>query len=340
MEIRRIHIENFKSLIDVSIDKPNTFTVFAGPNGSGKSNLFEAIQLATLSRRFSPELPEYQKEWLNEFGSIESIRPKNRSYNNEFLVISFQDDQNYEFALIDALSKEKNESLSNKLNTKSIPIKNKDFLAERLTILKNCSRIFIGKSEISKVQGQSSTRLHSDASNLENVLKTICDNKTTKNEILEWLKLFIPELKSFEVQESAISGKAEIAFYEQHIREPLPRNLISDGSFNILALLTAVYQSEDPQFLLIEEPENGLNPYVVRQMVSFFREQCQEKGHYIWLNTHSQTLVRELKSHELILVDKINGETRIKQFSKDYELFDLEMDEAWLSNTLGGGVPW
>ncbi len=75
-------------------------------------------------------------------------------------------------------------------------------------------------------------------------------------------------------------------------------------------------------------------------MVEFFRKQCEEKGHVIWLNTHSQTLVKALKPEELILVDKKNGETTIKQFSKDYKLYSLDMDEAWLSNALGGGLPW
>ena len=82
-----------------------------------------------------------------------------------------------------------------------------------------------------------------------------------------------------------------------------------------------------------------LNPYVVKELVNFFRTACEEKGHYIWLNTHSQTLVRELKPEELILVDKTKGATQIKQLkNKTFE--NLKMDDAWLTNTLGGGLPW
>lgn len=128
--------------------------------------------------------------------------------------------------------------------------------------------------------------------------------------------------------------------YQKHYERPFNKELISDGTYNIIALLTAVYQSDEPQFLYIEEPENGLHPKAIKQLVNFFRDACEEKGHYIWLNTHSQTLVSVLEPKEIILVDKVNGETQIKQFDKDFNLHGFVMDEAWLTNALGGGLPW
>ncbi len=89
---------------------------------------------------------------------------------------------------------------------------------------------------------------------------------------------------------------------KKELIKPFTKDLISDGTYNILCLLTAVFQSDEPQFLCIEEPENGLNPYVIETLVDLFRSACEDKGHYIWLNTHSQTLVRALKEEELILV--------------------------------------
>ena len=127
--------------------------------------------------------------------------------------------------------------------------------------------------------------------------------------------------------------------YEKGIKKPFTKDLLSDGTYNILALLTAVYQSDEPQFLCIEEPENGLNPYVIRKLVDFFRAACEEKGHYIWLNTHSNALVECLTPEEVIVVDKIGGETKIKQI-KGMDLHGLNMAEVWLSGALGGGTPW
>ncbi len=150
----------------------------------------------------------------------------------------------------------------------------------------------------------------------------------------------IPGLEKVEVVKSDLSHGASLKIFEKHHANPFGEHLISDGTYNILSLLTAVYQSDEPQFLCIEEPENGLNPYVIRTLVGFFRQMCEEKGHYIWLNTHSATLVRELRNEEIILIDKKEGITRAKQIPPDFNRYDLEMDEAWLTNALGGGLPW
>ena len=50
------------------------------------------------------------------------------------------------------------------------------------------------------------------------------------------------------------------------------KDLISDGTNSILALLTAVYQADEPQFLCIEEPENGLTSESTGELIEFFRK--------------------------------------------------------------------
>ncbi|MBK9015266.1 MAG: AAA family ATPase [Saprospiraceae bacterium] len=154
------------------------------------------------------------------------------------------------------------------------------------------------------------------------------------------MELLIPGLEKVEVAKSDLSGDYFLSIFEKNLPDPIGKNLISDGTYNILALLTAVYQSDEPQFLCIEEPENGLNPYVVRTLVNFFRTVCEEKGHYIWLNTHSPTIVNELQPKELILIDKIEGITKAKQLDPNLKFKTMKLDEAWLTNSLGGGLPW
>ncbi len=175
--------------------------------------------------------------------------------------------------------------------------------------------------------------------NLEKVLKRILKEELKKEEIIEWLSLFIPEFEDVFVESSELSRTDTLIIKEKHSEKYFTKDLISDGTYNILAILTAIFQSDEPQFLCIEEVENGLNPKVVRELVHFFRNACEEKGHYIWLNTHSQTLLAELKEEELIIVDKKEGATQIKQF-KTGDFFGLIADEALLTNVLGGGIPW
>ena len=67
MALEKIHINNFKSLVDLTIEKPNPFTVFVGPNASGKSNIFESLDFYSYLSR----IEFYQLVSL--FNGIDSI---------------------------------------------------------------------------------------------------------------------------------------------------------------------------------------------------------------------------------------------------------------------------
>ena len=339
MELQKIKITNYKSLVDLEIKNPNPFTVFAGPNGAGKSNIFEALEFVSYNDRVGSQ------DVLKMFGGTEkfinfnapkkdfSIELKFPNYKSSIVFLDDDSDHTKHYSYSDL--KPSNDLLDNLTikNLASIQNQLKQFLFYFI-------RLFINKSELNRIRYNSNQRILPDASNTASVLKTILLNPNKKEEFLDWVQLFVPGLSNIEVRTDSIEGNDSLLIFEKDTNKPFTKSLISDGTYNILALLTAVYQADEPQFLCIEEPENGLNPFVVESLVSFFRQQCEEKGHYIWLNTHSQTLVKHLQPQELILVDKKEGATTIKQFPADYNLHGLEMDEAWLSNALGGGVPW
>jgi predicted ATPase len=201
------------------------------------------------------------------------------------------------------------------------------------------SRIFVGKSSLKRTSVTNNTKLSPDASNLSQILGVIFENELQRNDFVEWLRILIPEFRNIEIKKSNIDGSYDFSIFEKGSKKPFPKHLISDGTYNILSLMAVVCQSNQSQFLCIEEPENGLHPQAIELLVDFFREKCEEKGHHIWLNTHSQTLVRCMEIDEIILVNKVNGETQAKQLTKD-EAVHIKTDEAWLSNALGGGVLW
>ncbi len=334
MKIKSIHIDNFKSLIDFKLVEPNPFSVFVGPNGSGKSNIFEALEFLNNTYSFkNGKLDGHfggYKNFINFKGYKKHLTIEIKSEHNNFSFLR----EPYEGG-----TKSKIAAVGGSVPIKDSWPENSPFIEEFEQVAENFSRIFIGNKNLRKENTFLDTLLNIDASNLENVLKRILDNSNTKEDIIEWLQLFVPEFEKIEIHTSTLSGKNELAIFEKSISQPLTKNLISDGTHNILALLTAVFQSNEPQFLCIEEPENGLHPFVIKELVRFLRGQCEEKGHYIWLNSHSQTLVSELKPEEIITVWKEGGTTKIKQH-QGQKLYNLTMDEAWLSNSLGGGVPW
>jgi predicted ATPase len=322
LKIKSLHIKNFKSIGGITIDNPNPFTVFVGANGSGKSNIFEALEFLILSYTLNSA--------VELFGGESSFLNKNfflKSSNEFKLEIEIEE----EFGIF---RREINISKPTDIRFKAHGLSK-----ETIEKFETFSHIFVGNTKIQKLNINDNSKVSTSGSNLEKVLKRILEDEFKREEISDWLSLFIPEFDRIEVKGREHSSKEDLFLYQKNYSEPFEKDLISDGTFNIIAILTAVFQSDEPQFLCIEEPENGLNPKVVKELVNLFRDACEQYGHYIWINTHSQTLVSQLKEEELIIVDKIKGETKIKQFKKG-AFYGMPADEALLTNTLGGGNPW
>jgi predicted ATPase len=329
LKLQRLHIKNFKSIVDLEIIEPNPFTVFVGPNGSGKSNIFEALEWRFFSPNSTSSIPKREDIYPNVFRF--GITPNEK--NNWGVP-----DVELYFTAFDVLGFSLHRIRAIHENEAGIPFPFEK-QSEYKQFIDGFSNIFIENVKREKISLSSDRKLSTSASNLEKVLKRILKDEGKREDILEILQLLVPELENIEVYSDNISGQDTLLIKEKNTNKPFGKSLISDGTYNILCLLTAVYQSDEPQFLCIEEPENGLSPYAIELLVELMRNKCEEKGHYIWLNTHSPTLVRQLRADELILVDKKEGATQITQF-KGENFHGLSMDEAWLTNALGGGLPW
>ena len=330
MQIKRLVIENFKSIERIELVEPNPFTVFVGPNGSGKSNIFEALEFVNLKRKL------FKKIVVSLFGGSENfLRRQSKSDLFQFEC----EFENFMSVVTSGHLRKLEDSLGIVVEDEigdMEPVFDPDYLQ----FYDNFTRLFVRNQQLEKLPLNDDQRLSLSAKNLEKVLKRILTQQVLKSEIFEWLELFVPEFKSVEVVANPFSGEETLLWYEQYSEKPFTKNLISDGTYNILALLTAVYQSDDkPQFLCIEEPENGLHPQVAGELVDFFRIMCEERGHYIWLNTHSQSMARRVKPEEFVVVEKKQGATVVRQFEKD-DFSGMRPDEAWLTNSLGGGLAW
>jgi predicted ATPase len=343
MKIKSFKIKNFKSIVDISIDDPRNFSVFVGPNASGKSNILEAFELMVRA-----ENDNFKKEIFNVFGDFYDLLNKNhiKDFISFHVVTDVVTDKDvttwgYEIDLTPDGPVNGRISISDPKES-LLAIGDKLTGEKQSTYFQNLfshyQRIFIGKDSKSHVSYKGSQVLDYSASNLSAVLGRLLETEK-REEIIDWLSLLIPGFSDVKVSRDELSGQESLLVYDENYAKPFPSRLISDGTYSILALITVVLQQDEPQFLLIEEPENGLNPKVIKELVGFFREQCEEKKHCIWLASHSQSLVSELKPEELILVDKIDGETKIKQF-RNLDLHGMKLDEAWMANVLGGGLPW
>jgi len=360
MKIERLIIENFKSIERIELIEPNPFTVFVGPNGSGKSNIFEALEFVNLNQKIKESSLVEDMYGGHNFFLNRNSASDHKAFNFEvdfgFFQSKFENIYNDETRnrLVESgeafkmeISNEGSEPVplifaGSSMNFHRYNMSGedlaRDFNADKsmhyVQFFDSFHRFFIGSRKGQKLSRSGNQRLSFSANNLEAVLKRILQNEAVREEIFEWLELFVPSFKAVEVDE-----RNELRWFEKSSVEHFTKDLISDGTYNILALLTAVYQSKEPQFLCIEEPENGLHPEVIMTLVDFFRQQCEEKGHYIWLNTHSESVVKKLTTDEIVLVEKKQGATQIRQI-KGRNIYDIPTDDAWLTGALGGGLPW
>ena len=328
MKLQKLRIKNFKSIVDLELDNPSPFSVFVGPNGAGKSNIFEALEYVSYTNIMLPQ------QIQRVFGGKDLL---NKTTNDnlieiEMSILGYQTSK-HRFKIY-----ERAEELIHSIYHGSFNDRRNDRIFADEIFYKNFSRIYINNEKTNRMKISDNLRLSSDANNLELVVERLLADSNVEDEIVTWLQLFVPELNKIEIDPHPVDGE-KLLFYDNNLQEPIKKALASNGTINILVLLTAVLQSDEAQFLCIEEPENGLHPQVIMSLVDFFRQQCEEKGHYIWLNTHSESLVRKLHPEEIILVDKREGQTKIKQV-RDMNLYDLPTDEAWLTGALGGGLPW
>jgi len=132
-------------------------------------------------------------------------------------------------------------------------------------------------------------------------------------------------------------------------------NELSDGTLYFLALLSIIHQPNPPKILLLEEPENGIHPRRIKEIIDYIFELAETKGIQVFLTTHSTVVIDEFKdSPESIFVfDKPEKSTVVKNLQYDIIAEDkqkskeLNLPEIDLSGSLGehwasgliGGVP-
>lgn len=109
---------------------------------------------------------------------------------------------------------------------------------------------------------------------------------------------------------------------EKGISRPWTSEDISDGTIQTIALLTAVFDPRN-SLVVIEEPENSVHPWALRNLVEAFRTTSEKKQ--ILLTTHSPILIDQLKPEEVWVVRKPGTETKIDPLLS----LDPSLKEAW-----------
>ncbi len=98
----------------------------------------------------------------------------------------------------------------------------------------------------------------------------------------------------------------------------VPASQMSDGVLLVLAYLAILKSPQAPRVLLIEEPENGVHPKRLNDVMLILRELIKEQDHtQVILTTHSPYMVNLFKPEEVTLCTKGNdGAISVRRLSE------------------------
>lgn len=212
----------------------------------------------------------------------------------------------------------------------------------------DCLSVQLDLKEIrSPVQVHESQRMQPSGFGLANVFATL--PRRTQDDVARHFVRLVPMFGDVGARPLA-QGNHRLVFQDRWQSdlwyEPTQ---VSDGSMFTLALLLLAYQSPPPDLVAIEEPERGLHPYLLGQMIDTLRKlatgQIGPKPVQILVATHSAELLEFVAPREVRFFrrDKEAGETIVEQAPTDDENwlqtlreYDDSLGDLWLSGGLGG----
>lgn len=126
-------------------------------------------------------------------------------------------------------------------------------------------------------------------------------------------------------------------------------NEVSDGTILAFAFLFLARHQPDVELMVIEDPDHGLHPYLVGEVVSLLRKlangELGGRAIQVVLTTHSASLLNHMEADEVRFLSRDigTGETRVQPAPSDdpkwqsvYDEYQRSLGELWLSGALGG----
>ena len=311
MRLTKLYIHNYKSFYDTTIEL-DKLNIVVGENNSGKSNLIDVLEFIDIAMSKDIERAISDKGGYDKIKNYSAVGEEKvivRATFDKTLIISFSFTQNYEI-LSEYLDKKyiichKKYFNNNKLYRKKIFIcsskKKKSTVVNFLSILVNSSQIstyYFDAQKIRMLSNQDSeySQLLKDGSNLGKILFEIKEKDKNRFEIISnSLITTVNEIDGIEIYN--VAGNYIIAFKERG-KEPIPIHIVSDGTINFLATMTALNQIDSSSLLVFEEPERHLHFKVVNYLLDSFRHHDKQ----ILITSHSTEMLKYANLDEVIFI--------------------------------------
>ncbi|MCX6844779.1 MAG: AAA family ATPase [candidate division WOR-3 bacterium] len=197
-------------------------------------------------------------------------------------------------------------------------------------------------------------RLGPSGERLPGFLAYLAKNEPAKaGELLAMLQRFFPRVEGIQSTGKRTWGWHELAITER-IGDKLieyPADHASDGFLRMLAVLSFKYSPDPPRIITLEEPENGIHPHLISQVISHLRSLAERKEPgkmQVFMTSHSPYVLSEFgSSPECVHIfekGKNDSVPRIiplrgrADVLKAAEALNRSLGDLWYSNVLGGGA--
>ena len=359
--IEKVIIKNYKSIKNADITLRN-INVLIGMNGAGKSNLISFFEM----------VKELYNQRLNNYvirnGGVDRLLFNGKKYSDRIeALIDFDNRNAIQFSIAPAMGdkvfieyfrdyfnsaydEDKNYESWNEKEWESDVVESN--LCNNTTSRAGYLRYFFynftiyhfhDTSMTSKMRGicaiNDNEYLRSDASNLAACLYLMKEREPKNFKILEGtIRLIAPYFKCFRLSPDRLNNtNIQIEWEEVDTDAYRDAYSFSDGTMRFIALATLLLQENKPKVIIIDEPELGLHPVAIEKLVALVKMAASESQ--IILATQSTSLVNLFDAEDVLVANKVHGETSYKRFSEDDLkdwLTDYNMGDIWEKNLIGG----
>ena len=369
--IESVRIAGFRSLADVELSDLGGLTVLIGANGSGKSNIIRFFEMLSWMLR-SHRLAEFVQR---QGGGDDQLFQGSRTTPRITASMALQTDQGrheYRFILTHAhpdrlIFTEEAFRFSHTDVSGEAPWQfvgsshgeaqiveaaqggtnagiNPTTARTILHLLRDCAVFqFHDTSKDSTFKRQwdayDNNVLRSHGGNLAAVLHRLERTDFSRFDLIcRHIARVLPVFDRFVVEESY--GKVVLRWKAKGTKKTFGAHLTSDGSLRFFALVTLLNLPSEmlPSVVLLDEPELGLHPAAISLVGGMIRNLAKERQ--VIVATQSPLLVDAVELDQIVVLDLVNGATRLRRL--DPNAYGAWLDEGyapgdlWLKNLIGG----
>ncbi len=346
--LKRVSIQNFKSLKDITLDLQKV-NLLIGPNNSGKTNFLKALEFFSLALKRTSNNKSIEFTFKHKGGGINIIFSKedfdkySERKNIENLALQINSNRKnlehwYSSNPLDIvktnptifLIQEDNfwDSINNYIDLDlSMSFHEKTFYYKDVPIYKPDTNKLDKPAPI----GRGDNFVAADTSNLIAFFDKIRDEyPNVFDQIKTDLAKCVPEFTEINFQNIASTEELVKQFGDKTFKRIGLTNgkqktiywadELSEGTLYFLALLCIINQPNPPKLLLLEEPEKGIHPRRIHEVIQFIFRLVEEKDIQVIMTTHSPVVLdmfAEMPESVFIFDKDEEGATHVKNLQRD-----------------------